>query len=872
LLIGGQKSSCRVWPGSAPLRVLVAQAFGGPPPKQAVPPLAGAATPVVAAMEVEVMGTLKFGECPPQQNGCPSDGMSSDATVLCIDSDAEDEVQSQDGFAPELDSRLQEKGLQGGPEPITRFQGSTLPPGSRGKGLLVGNRGNGALPKFFAKVSDAEVLKETASFETVGKVSWGREQDLADLAAAPVVGQQGKRPMCEGPPPGVFSVRHDCKDGKSAQSDSGKKKKGNKNKKNGSGWIQTEDQLKQENQKVVPPVCQGKATQQPVQQKGRRRGRRGGRGRKQAETEVHTDIPKLEKSLEEELAEQLANQASNDSALSMGFSSIRLHVPGGNTMIILNDHELKDGTTSDDILEKIENSLPSPEETARKGHLANAPKRAGTPTDVCPAAEVAAFSGPHHQKTSSKGCGAFFPPAVLKEVLNDPPPADSKPEQHLTHRRTHTDKVNSMSSDQKLNIGAPPFMPFSSFSFNDYRSAGPESFGSAERQVVLVPAEIPLEDAASVQRARTGTGCFIPIYSREVIVKREEPPRHVARESLAESLSSLDGVSFSSRRNRLTFQMPALEPTKDVCDDSLFDDESDSSFEPKGGSDTNLGLISPRCPVVNNVGAVQGDCARVVVGELSLAERPDDPRDELMQLLEGSKFTSFTSPLHLEETLDGLQEEREARESAENRLVELEMENLKLRGGSGKIGDLQSELSKAQEVARAMQVLLFVALAKPDKIRFRPKGMFHDTPKIGDSELAATRSKLTKRNSGIKGIQNELERKSSKSAVPKKDVTRRSTADVDTAKSFARKLRSVSSSEVKLAGSRPSHTRAMSASIPTVSKVTSVRAKVTEITKTTTTTKLMTTTEETTTTKERKMVKKASAAPLPVRKSSARWH
>eukprot|EP00803_Ostreobium_quekettii_P005173 evm.model.scf_4322.1 EVM.evm.TU.scf_4322.1 scf_4322:2085-2720(+) len=168
-------------------------------------------------MEAEVVGTLKFGECPPQQDGCPSDGMSSDATVLCIDSDAEDDVQSQEGFAPELDSRLQEKGLQGGPEPITRFQGSGLPPGSRGKGLLAANRGNGALPKFFAKASDGEALKETASFETIGKVSWGREQDLADLAATPGTGHQGKRPLCEGPPPGVFSARPDCKDGKAAQ-------------------------------------------------------------------------------------------------------------------------------------------------------------------------------------------------------------------------------------------------------------------------------------------------------------------------------------------------------------------------------------------------------------------------------------------------------------------------------------------------------------------------------------------------------------------------------------------------------------------------------------------------------------------------------
>ncbi|CAD7699228.1 unnamed protein product [Ostreobium quekettii] len=820
-------------------------------------------------METEVLSTLKFGDCSPQQDGCPSDGMSSDATVLCIDSDAEDDAQSQDGFGPELDSRLKEKGLQGGPEQITRFQGSPLSPAPCvGKGLRAMDRTamNGGQPKFFAKMSDAEVLGETASFETLGKISCGRERELVEIAAgAPAASAQGKRVLCEGPPPGLSCAQSEERGGKSMQSDSGKKKKGTKNKKIASAWQPTEDQHKVENRHASELKCQAEAKQQPVHQKGRRRGRRGGRGRKQVETEVQEDVPKLEKGLEEELAEQLANQASNGSALSIGFSSVRLHVPGGNTMIILNDHELRDGTTPDDILDKIESSLPSPEETIRRNHVAGAGKRAGGAPDGSTGAQGAAFTETCHHKTTSKGCGAFFPPSLLKEMLNEPAMVNSRRMQRPTHRRMHTERAESMSYDQKLDIKAPPFMPFSSFSLNDYRSAGAESFGSSEGQVALLPAEILPEQAENSQKARTGTGCFMPLYSRDVIAKREEPPRHIARVSLAESLSSLDDVSFSTRRNRLKFEMPPLETPKDVCDDTLFEDESDTDIENKSGSEASLGLLSsPRCPVGNNVGAVQGDCARVVVGELSAAGRPDNPRDELMQLLEGSKFTSFTSPLHLEETLDGLQEEREARENAESRLVELEMENLKLRGGSGKIGDLQSELSKAQEVSRAMQVLLFVALAKPDKLRFRPKGMFHDPPKVGDCEVVAPEGKRTKTV------------KSTETAIPK-DIARRSVAGADTTKNSARKARSVSSSDLKMAGTRPGHARTASANTPTVSKVTSLRGKVTEITKTTTATKSQTTTEETTTTKERKTMKKASTTslPAPMRKTKSiqnRWH
>lgn len=231
-----------------------------------------------------------------------------------------------------------------------------------------------------------------------------------------------------------------------------------------------------------------------------------------------------DRNLEEELAEQLANQVSNDSALSMGFSSIRLHVPGGNTMIILNDHELKDGTTPDDILNKIESSQPAPEEFCQRGNRISGAKRAGAALDdQVPLGDNTATGnsgGPGHQKTPSKGCGAFFPAALLKQMLDEPLPAASKPQRRPTHRRTHTDNAGSSSSKQQLNVGASPFVPFSSFSVSDYRSTSDQTSGVMEKQIGEIQVN-PSEQTGLVVRARSGTGCFIPMYSRDVLAKNE---------------------------------------------------------------------------------------------------------------------------------------------------------------------------------------------------------------------------------------------------------------------------------------------------------------------------------------------------------------
>lgn len=125
----------------------------------------------LTSMEVETAGNnLKFGmgESIPQEDVCPSaDGMSSDATVLCIDSDVEEEEEDMASQRAgrervDLERRLKEKGLGGGPESLGRFVG--------GKKKSAGGVGEEV---------DAELFKYVRG----SKISWGREQEMAEAEA-----------------------------------------------------------------------------------------------------------------------------------------------------------------------------------------------------------------------------------------------------------------------------------------------------------------------------------------------------------------------------------------------------------------------------------------------------------------------------------------------------------------------------------------------------------------------------------------------------------------------------------------------------------------------------------------------------------------
>lgn len=850
-------------------------------------------------MEIESLSGIKFGivECGPKQDGFLSDGMSSDATVLCIDSDAEYETQSQDGIDPGLESRLKEKGLQSIQENKMPLKSATLI--SEGPGNTIGlspkdlNTVCEGSEKVLGKASTIGELKDVVSYVTNRKVSWGREQELADSAAAALLAV-GSKKTHEIAATGALVVENNCKDTASNQ----RKKRGGKNKRNTTAWRQTDDFAKNEIFKEHETATV--LTKQLIPQRGRRRGRRGGRGRKQVDTDRMEIVPKLEKNLEEELAEQLANQASNDSALSMGFSSLRLHVPGGNTMIILNDHELKDGITADDILSKIESDCAVQEDEPLDSVTTGSGQRfAAVDKDRIKNVNAGGAAFPAvaacHQKTPSKGCGAFFPPSLLKN-LNDGFTAGSK----HTHHQTYAGNSDCTHSTQKLNVGASPFMPFASFSMNDYRSVVTQPFGAMEKEACLLNDDAS-EQAMLSQPLRSGTGCFIPLYSHDAVIREEESSNvfvaHPARMSLADSLSSIDDVSFSMRRNRLRLQPPEPDKVPEEDEQKVVEYED----EPAEESQHEIKEQGSSAEIITNVGCAEGEHGLVIVGELSPAKEPKNPGEELLHLLEGNNFTSFTSPLHLEETLDGLEEEVKARITAEGRVLELESENGRLRNEIRMITFLQEEFSKLQGFANTLQVLLFVVVTNPDSIHMGiiPKGMFRHAHQLEASELAAVRSELASKSAEFMEIQKELGKKNaelkalsecwlcctggkktssrtpSMTVMGKKQTTKTLPSDISGSSNVARRARSASFSDLKLTQTKASHKRTMSTNSAGVSKttvprgmpgheptrrVTSVKSRVTEVTKTTTTTKLVAVseemTEETTMTEERKSVKK----------------
>lgn len=83
----------------------------------------------------------------------------------------------------------------------------------------------------------------------------------------------------------------------------------------------------------------------------------------------------------------------------------------------------------------------------------------------------------------------------------------------------------------------------------------------------------------------------------------------------------------------------------------------------------------------------------------------DDKKEAEFEIIKNERFKTFTSLLHLEETLDGLQAEREAREQYEERLMFMELENNKLKHNMEKLNNLESEVNHLKDVNVALQVI-----------------------------------------------------------------------------------------------------------------------------------------------------------------------
>ena len=459
--------------------------------------------------------------------------------------------------------------------------------------------------------------------------------------------------------------------------------------------------------------------QQQKPNKSRRRGRRGGRGKKNPERSAD-DAPKLEKfadccfyqiwdvglhrNLEDELAQEMANHMSNKSALAHSFSSLRLHVAGGGTMIILNDKEITGNQIS-----------PSRQSRDQRGVL---PERSSVVIESsCPRNEEPI---PHsaaemiHETDSNgkaavwpKGCGAFFPPQVLKQLQEDP--------QNLNPDPSFVSQPSTPVSGR--HIKHSPYTPS-------------ESTQSIDRGM------------QQQHRIKPGTGCFIPSYSRDPASPEMDPSQVLESVSLVESLACLE-----NSEELLNPAHEALSGDRELLDgaDFCYSDESAHLLENTRRSSR-----------------VQEDASQV-------GSSSQDPANDLIQLIENDDYTTFTSPLHLEDTLDGLQAEREAHEETEQKLIDLQIENNELRSEAKRGETLDTELQKMKEHNAILQVLLFFEWNKNRKAALKktvPLGLT-PTTKCSTAEEELFREVVSKKEKPAKEIKKDDEIHALKAKRPK---------------------------------------------------------------------------------------------------------
>lgn len=345
----------------------------------------------------------------------------------------------------------------------------------------------------------------------------------------------------------------------------------------------------------------------------------------------------------------MANHISSKSALAQSFSSLRLHVAGGGTMIILNDKEITAA------------QQPSMEPRAKWCAMSEGPhvqSNLYNPNDEQTSHEVEIMNEAEDglRVARPKGVGAFFPPQILQQVHAD--------NQSSNHDPSLISNPSTPSS--ALNVKAIPYTPS-------------ESTQSIDKVMQQQP------------RGKPGTGCFIPAYSQDTASPTIDPSHVLESVSLVESLACLENSEELLR--------PSLEERSRECE--LFD-----------AADLCCSDVST--PIVEKV--MKGNRAEDVS---QLGSSNPDPGNDLIQLIEDDDYTTFTSPLHMEDPLDGLQAEREAREETEQKLINLQIENEELKSSLQSTTELEAKLQTIKAHNAALQMMLFLELNKNRKLNLR---------------------------------------------------------------------------------------------------------------------------------------------------------
>jgi len=332
--------------------------------------------------------------------------------------------------------------------------------------------------------------------------------------------------------------------------------------------------------------------------------------------------------------------------LAQSFSSLRLHVAGGGTMIILNDKEITAAQQS--ALDPRAKRCATSEGPQFQSNLYNAyEEKSAREIEIMHGAD----DGPIVARP--KGCGAFFPPQVLQQV-------------HAENSISNQDPSlvsNPSTPSSALNVKAIPYTP----------SESTQSIDKVMQQQ---------------SRGKPGTGCFIPAYSQDAASPTIDPSHVLESVSLVESLACLensDGLLNSS-------------PEAQSRDCELFDA-------------AELCCSDVSTPIMDK--PMKGTRAGEDASQLGSSSQ--DPGNDLIQLIEDDDYTTFTSPLHLEDTLDGLQAEREAREETEQKLINLQIENEELRTSVRCNVDLEAKLQEMKAHNAILQMMLFLELNKDRK-------------------------------------------------------------------------------------------------------------------------------------------------------------
>lgn len=229
--------------------------------------------------------------------------------------------------------------------------------------------------------------------------------------------------------------------------------------------------------------------------------------------------------------------------------------------------------------------------------------------------------------------------------------------------------------------------------------------------------------------------------------------------SLAESLSSLSEVDFSLQRSRLRLQAP---PSKASSQNGL-EDNATEFFNKETVLESGEVVSEARANYLREKSVSMGGCNFVM--SRKHRRNPTTPAEELLSIIDkGEEFTTFTSPLHLEETLEGLEAEQAALEETQEKMIDLEMENTDLKKTIDTITASTMDVDKLKCANTTLQLLLFVALAKSENAKTGaeiPRGMFGNAGQLGVQELEAVKEKLSSKNSELLQIQKDLEKNSS---------------------------------------------------------------------------------------------------------------